>query len=287
MPKRLFKVMKWNGDTEFFQPEKLFTSLKRSGASDKIAQRILQHVESELQDGMKTTKIYEHAFELLKEHLPIVAARYDLKKAILRLGPSGYPFEKFIAHIWERLGYKTRTGVTVPGKCIDHEVDVIAENDHEVVMMECKYHNFHETGSDIKTTLYVHARMHDLRGYWESTHQGSGKKFRGFLVTNTKFSSSALRYSECAGLNIISWSYPPGGGLAHMIDNLGLHPITCLTTLSEGHIKTLLNQGLVLCQDVGKGLHSLGLSKEENERIEQEAHEVCKMRRPPGPLARG
>lgn len=275
MSKKLFKVVKWNGDTEYFQSKKLFKSLKRSGASNKIAKRIVDHVEEELKDGMKTSDIYKHAFDLLKKDTPSVAARYDLKKAIMRLGPSGYPFEHFIANIYSKLGYKTEVGITVSGNCIEHEVDVIAENDKEVLMMECKYHNFHNTKSDIKIALYVHARMEDLKAHWLKKNPKSKKKFRGVLVTNTQFSTSAIKYAKCVGLDIISWSYPKGNGLAQIIDRVGLHPITCLTSLTEGHIRTLLRNGFVLCKDLQKGLKSLQLKGKQRENLIKEVRELC------------
>jgi hypothetical protein len=277
MSNKTFKVVKWSGESEFFQPDKLVGSLKRAGATEDVSQRILSHIEHELKDGMKTSEIYQHAFELLKKNTPVVAARYDLKKAIMRLGPSGYPFEKFIGNIWQRLGYQVKTGTVVMGRCIEHEVDVLAENAKEVLMMECKYHNYHDTQSDVKTALYVHARMEDLKSHWEKKHRDSGKKFKGYLVTNTKLSSTAIQYAECVGLNVISWSYPAGNGLAKIIDQVGLHPITCLTTLTEGHIRTLLNDGNVLCRDVIPNLNKLNLSKEEKERVTQEAMELCQI----------
>ncbi|MDP2691266.1 MAG: restriction endonuclease [bacterium] len=277
MNKKLFRVLKWNGDSEYFMPEKLLHSLRRAGASDKVARKVLIHIEGELEEGMKTSEIYHHAFELLKETKPSYAARYDLKKAIMRLGPSGYPFERFIASIFEMLGYRVQVGVMVSGKCIEHEVDVIAENDQEVMMMECKYHNFHNAQSDIKTALYVTARMQDLQAHWEKTHADSTKKFRGCLVTNTKFSAAAIKYVKCVNLHVLSWSYPPGEGLAQIIDRVGLHPITCLTTLTEGNIRQLLNAGHILCRDIPKGIASLRLGKDQRERVLREAHELCQL----------
>lgn len=275
--KKLYTIVKADGSTEYFQPEKLVNSLKRSGASQEIIERIVTHIQHELQDGMKTSEIYQHAFDLLKKNMPVVAARYDLKRAIMRLGPSGYPFEKFIGNIWGKMGYQVKTGVMVMGRCIMHEVDVVAENQKELLMMECKYHNYHDTQSDIKTALYVHARMEDLKAFWRKKHPRSEKKFKGYLVTNTKLSSTAIQYAECVGLNVLSWSYPAGNGLAQLIDRVGLHPITCLTTLTEGHIKTLLDQGHVLCRDVMKGLNSLRLTPEEKLRVQQEAVQLCQL----------
>jgi len=277
MSKKLYKVVKANREIEFFQPAKLRDSLRRAGASAKIARRIVDHINHELQDGMLTKDIYHHAFELLRENTPSIAARYDLKKAILRLGPSGYPFEKFVAQIWKRLGYKVEVGKMVSGRCIEHEVDVIAENKEEVLMMECKYHNYHDTKSDVKIALYVHARMEDLKRHWEKKHPKSNKKFKGYLITNTKISNTALAYAKCVGLNVIAWSYPAGEGLAQIIDRVGLHPITCLTSLTEVQIKSLLESGHVLCKDLNDGLPSLRLSKREKELVYQEAHELCQL----------
>jgi hypothetical protein len=279
MAKKLFQIIKGNGETEYFQPEKLHHSLKRAGSDSKTARRIIDHIENELKDGMKTLDIYTHAFDLLKKTKPSMAAKYDLKKALLRLGPSGYPFERFIGKLWEKQGYKVEIGKMVSGICIEHEVDVIAENEHEVVMMECKYHNYHDIKSDIKTALYVHARMEDLKAHWQAKHGDSKKTFKGCLVTNTQFSHTAIKYAECVGLNIVAWSYPAGKGLAQLIDKVGLHPITCLTSLTEEQSKQMLNDGHVLCKDVAKGLPSLRLKKEQREKVLQEAEEVCQLQR--------
>lgn len=275
MSKHLYKIVKGNGQIEYFQPSKLLHSLQKAGASQEVSDRILDHIEGELEDGMETSVIYRHAFELLKKSKPSTAAKYDLKRALLRLGPSGYPFEKFIGNIWEKLGYKVQVGVMVQGKCIEHEVDVVAENANEVIMMECKYHNYHDTRSDIKTALYVHARMEDLRSHWEKKHPGGEKSFHGRLVTNTQFSSTALQYSQCAGLEVLSWSYPKGKGLAQLIDEVGLHPITCLTSLTEEQTKRILNDGHVLCKDIEKALKGMRLKGKEKEKILQEAQELC------------
>lgn len=279
MAKKLFRIIKGNGASEYFQTDKLLNSLERSGANETEAQRIVDHIQNELEDGMRTEDIYHHAFDLLKKTKPSMAAKYDLKKALLRLGPSGYPFEKFIGKLWEKQGYKVQVGVVVTGRCIEHEVDVIAENDEEVIMMECKYHNYHDTKSDIKTALYVHARMEDLKAHWQKKHPNSKKKFKGCLVTNTQFSHTAIEYANCVGLNIIAWSYPQGKGLARLIDKVGLHPITCLTSLTEEQSKQLLNSGHVLCKDVAKGITTLRLKKNQREKVLQEAEEVCQLKR--------
>jgi Holliday junction resolvase len=278
MPKRLFQVIKGNGEREYFNPEKLFHSLKRGGAPDDLANLIVEHILSELKDGMKTSEIFDHAFELLKDKRPAVAARYDLKRALMRLGPSGYPFEQFVGKIWESMGYKVQVGVIVSGKCIEHEVDVVAENGKEILMIECKYHNQNDTKSDIKTALYVHARMEDLEAGWRQKHPDSKKKFRGLLMTNTQFSSAAIQYAKCVNFEIISWDRPEGKSLKDMIDRSDMHPVTSLTSLNESQMRTLLNKGVVLCRDIPKGLNMLDLKQDHRDKIHAEAVELCRLK---------
>ena len=49
---------------------------------------------------------------------------------------------------------------------------------------------------------------------------------------------------------MIGWNYPEGGGLKEMIEEEGLHPVTCLTSLSQDDKESLLASGVVLCSKV-------------------------------------
>lgn len=136
----------------------------------------------------------------------------------------------------------------------------------------------HSTKSDIKTALYVHARMEDLEIGWKLRHPNSKKKFRGLLVTNTQYSSAAIQYSECVGFEIIAWDRPQGNSLKDIIDRSHLHPITSLTTINEQQVMQLINKGYVLCRDVKDGVKTLGLKDEDREKIEAEAGELCELK---------
>ena len=59
----------------------------------------------------------------------------------MELGPSGFPFENFIGHIFRHDGYSTDVGVIMQGNCVTHEVDVLACKDDRCYIVECKYHN--------------------------------------------------------------------------------------------------------------------------------------------------
>jgi len=155
-------VKKASGEVVPFSYEKLQRSLKRSGASESETARIVEEINKNLFEGISTKSIYKMAFKLLKEQSNHLAAKYHLKGAIMELGPSGFPFEKYIGEILRYQGYKTRVGEIVQGKCVSHEIDVIAELDGQHFMIECKYHNQPGTFSDVKIPLYIQARFKDV-----------------------------------------------------------------------------------------------------------------------------
>lgn len=239
------KVRKASGRLEDFSGEKVKNSLLRAGANHELANKILAHLEGELFDGITTREIYSHVFSLLKKWESPLASKYNLKAAIMQLGPAGYPFEQFVASILHHLGYEVEVGQIVKGKCVAHEVDIIARKDGEYSFIETKFHNKAGTKSDIKTALYVWARFLDVSGQ-------DAKFKKGWLVTNTKATTQAIEYANCVRLKIVSWDYPEEGSLRYLIEKSKLHPITCLRTLKEREKKGLLNNGIVFCKDLVK-----------------------------------
>ncbi|HEY4524731.1 MAG TPA: ATP cone domain-containing protein [Candidatus Paceibacterota bacterium] len=123
-------IVKADGEREPFDPTKMERSLEHAGASSTMSARILARIMHELRPETTTEEIYRKAFEMLKsdEAMP-VAARYSMKRAIFSLGPSGFPFEQFLAEILKAHGWHTRTDVMLMGRCAPHEVDVLAEKD--------------------------------------------------------------------------------------------------------------------------------------------------------------
>ena len=43
------------------------------------------------------------------------------------LGPTGYPFEDYVAEILKTEGYQTQVRQVLEGNCVSHEIDVIAQ----------------------------------------------------------------------------------------------------------------------------------------------------------------
>jgi len=267
-------VTKAGGEQEPFDPQKLDTSLRRAGASPRARQHIGERVLSELKRDMPTEEIYRRAFDYLKhEELPAVAARYSIKRAIFALGPSGFPFEQFLAEIFRAHGWNVRIGVGLTGRCAPHEVDVVAEKGGKRIGIEAKFHNEPGGKTDIKDALYVHARYEDLA----RAPLRSNRIDEGWLVTNTRFTRNAIRYARCSNLTLLGWDYPRHNNLLTMIEEARVHPLTALTTLSEGEKRRLLENKIVLCKSVQTPhlLEEYGVKPRHVADVLEEARNLC------------
>ena len=243
-------IVKASGEREVFNPEKVRASLLRAGATKEVAEQVLAHVLPEPHDEVTTSELYRHTFSILAKINKPVARRYSLRSAIMALGPSGFPFEDFVAEVLKAKGFKCETRQTVLGGCVPHEVDVVAYNDKKLIMVEAKFHNEFGIKSDLKVVLYIKARFDDLKEN-VFNYGGTNRSITdSWLVTNTKFSSTAVHYGACKNLTMIGWNYPEKGNLQDMIEEEALHPVTCLVSLSATDKKTLLNNKVVLCSDI-------------------------------------
>jgi len=267
------QVIKGNGERVLFDPEKLKQALASSGAEIAEQEKITSQVESKLFDGIHTQKIYQMAFDLLKKESHKIAGRYSLKNAIMEMGPTGFPFEIYVGKIFESMGYEVETGVFVQGKCIQHEVDVIARKPGEMIMIECKFHMDSSANSGVQVPLYVQSRYLDVKASWEKQY-GKDIRYRGGVVNNTRFSDDAMNYGRCAGLMLISWNYPLDTGLKYWIDKNKLHPVTCLISLTKKEKQYLLEKGIVLCSQLEENinlLHEMGITEIQIKKIIREA----------------
>lgn len=272
-------IRKLDGSFEPFDPHKLVGSLSRAGATPEVAAEILSRVEKEIKEGMTTSQIYRHARRLLKRHAgATTAARYSLRRAVLDLGPSGYPFESLLGEIFNQKGYKVKVGQVLNGKCVDHEVDVVAKNDKELVLVEAKFHNAQGFKTDVKVALYIHARFLDLQAQNFDGLCPPGGTCSSWLVTNTKFTENAIRYGKCVGIRMIGWGYPARGNVQDLIEEAGLHPLSCLTTLSAKEKDGLYQQGVVLCKSITENpnvLESVGVTGKKVDNVLAEANHLC------------
>jgi Holliday junction resolvase len=272
------KIKKASGLIEDFSSQKLLDSLIRSGAERDQAEEILEKIISEISPYTSTKKIYRLAHKYLRQFSRTSGLRYSLKRGLLRLGPSGYPFEKYIGEIMKHYGYRIDVGIIMEGKCVKHEIDVFAINDREVVSVECKYRNNSENAPDVKIALYVHARFQDLRPVMKARYPG--RNFSGWLVTNTRFTSDAIQYAECAGLRIKSWRYPENSSLEKMIEGKKLYPVTVLSTLNSSRIRKLIDHHVILMKELAQMetidiQRLLSFTESSAAALKQQANDLC------------
>ena len=280
-----FYITKISGEKELFDPEKLRRSLHKSKAPESLINEILQKVEND--PSLRTTQsIYGFAYDCLRQSKPSLAARYSLKQALIELGPVGFPFEQFIAHLFRKEGYFVETNQIVVGHCVEHEVDVICSNNKQKFMVECKFHGRPELKCDVKVSLYVKARFDDIKeahvksaALRQTQNERDVDEFHeAWIVTNTKFTTEAIKFATCRNIQLIGWSIPEGRSLSELVAKYGAHPITALTSLSGSQKRMLIQNNIVLCQDVEKHKNmfkELGFSHDEIENLVNEAHEVC------------
>ncbi len=240
------KIVKASGEAERFSEAKLLRSLQRAGASEAIAQEVLGLIQKGIHDGLPSHRLQRQAFKHLKQLRKPIAARYDLKRAIGELGPSGYPFERLMGEVFEQQGYTVNVGKIMQGKCVRHEVDVVGNRDDTLLLVECKYRNTPGYKCDVKVPLYIRSRFEDIR----EAKSLPPEQVQGVIATNARFSGDAIDYAACVGLQLIGWDYPRQGSLRELLDTLKLYPLTVLTELSHPQKKALLDLKLVLCRDI-------------------------------------
>lgn len=156
-------VTKADGTKEPFSEEKLQQSIAHAGVPHDLRQEVIKHIQGLLYDGISTREIYKHIGEFLeKSHQTFNKDRYSLKQSIMDLGPTGYPFEDYVAKLLRLEGYGTHVRTILQGKCITHEIDVIAEKNTVVptkIMVEAKFHNTLGIKTDVHVPMYTKSRF--------------------------------------------------------------------------------------------------------------------------------
>jgi hypothetical protein len=262
-----FTVLKADGTSEFFKVEKLRRSLRRAGASPEEIANILDRIEH---------RLYRLAFDMLRDVGASAATRYSLRRALLGLGPTGFPFERFLARLFDADGYSTKTGITLTGHCAPHEIDIAAYRPDHSFIGEAKFHARPGIKTDLQVAMYSYARLLDLRDQQICQEDICGiKEF--WLITNTKFTVTAEKYGACAGITMLSWDYPRKNNLHDRIQRAGIYPITVLQTLSRAQIARLIEHDVIVTNDLvlkPNILRMLRLSEEQSNRVMAEVEAI-------------
>lgn len=272
MPKELdLKVIKASGEEERYSRKKLERSLKNAGVKSGIVRNVSEGVEEKLFPGVSTKKIFDVARErILKQDLK-GGTRYSLKKAIMEMGPAGYLFEKYISEVLKEYGYKTKTNQYIQGECVKHEIDVLAEKSGRIFLVEAKYNNIKGAKEDIQTIMYLHDRLFDIQ------KKKKNLNYKGWLFTNTKFTSKAIAYGKCRSIAMTGWKYSKNESLENVIESKKLYPVTILPAMNSFVRNKLKEADIYLAKDIvdlsADYLTKRGVHKQLAENIMEQARE--------------
>jgi hypothetical protein len=272
------QITKNSGTTEAFNKTKFQQSLRDADTSEALINEILGKVEDILHDGISTQEIFKESYKHLQNHSKQSAGRYRLKEAIFELGPSSQPFEQFTAELLKNLGYETELGVTALGECITHDIDVIAQNDDAYILVECKFFGRDDERCNVKVPLYFQSQFQDIKKKWSKQSDSKEKIYKGWIVTNTRFSYDAEEYGNCVALKLLSWDFPRKKGIKDLVKYFNLYPVTCLSSLTGGEKNQLIENDIVFCNQVAENkdrLESVGINPRQVNRIAKEAREIC------------
>ena len=96
---------------------------------------------------------------------------------------------------------------------------------------------------------------------------------------NNRFTTDAIDFAKCTGLNLLSWDYPHNDNLKTKNDTNGLYPITCLTTLTLAEKDRLLNLDIIVVRELAYSselLEKIGLSPIRIKKVLRETSELCR-----------
>lgn len=244
----MVNVKKADGSYQLFDRAKVVRTCLRMRATRQEAESVAEKIEKRIYEGIPTKKILQMIFSYLENFQPNIKHRIDLRESIslLRSKPD---FERFVSLILEEFGYEVKLNQILKGKCVEHEIDVLAEKKKETTYVEVKHHVQYHTYTGIDVALSGYATFLDLiEGFKNKTHDFNFK--RAMIVCNTKFSDHALNYMKCMRINFLGWRAPEDGGLEHIIEEKKFYPITLIKSLMREDEPKLGDRGIVLLKQL-------------------------------------
>jgi hypothetical protein len=172
-----------------------------------------------------------------------------LRRGIEALGPAGFLFEQYIETILQSYGFATKRDVMIRGKCVTHEIDVIAGIGSKRFLVEAKYHNDQDIKTHVDVVMYADARLLDIVA-GESKRAQTEYENAMWLITNTKFTEHAIAYAKCRGLRLTGWNYPRGASLEDVISQKRLYPVSVLPSMTKDALPLFAKKNVILAQDL-------------------------------------
>jgi hypothetical protein len=243
------EIIKIDGVKEKFSPAKLCLSIRKAGAPRDVADSVCKIVEDKINPNDSTNVIFRKALKYLVKESPEVAARYSLRRGLEALGPAGFIFEQYFETVLQAYDFTTKRDVILRGKCVSHEIDVIASHATKRFLVEAKYHNVPGIKTHVDVVMYGDARLIDIVAA-ESAKNKKEYEYAMWIVTNTKFTDAAIQYAKCRGIRLTGWNYPRGASLEDIIADKKLYPVTVLPSLPSALLPALAKKNIILAQDL-------------------------------------
>ena len=237
-------------EKELFSWRKVYLSARRVGASKALAQDIASAIEKKAYSGMPTREIFQRIKDILSKELPQAGIRFNLRRGIRDLGPSGFAFERFAGEIFKHRGYFLTYNQFIKGACIRHEIDFLAAAKKQLILAECKYHKLPGNRVDTKVIEYNYAVFLDLQNGAFIKKQKKDVVISSLIVTNTKFTSRAIKYAQCIKMPLLGWKYPKGKGLEYWIESQKLYPVTILPSFKNSLIEVFMREKMMLAKNL-------------------------------------
>lgn len=272
-------VIKADGKKQFFDRSKIYKTCIRMHANPEQARYIVKEIENRVYNGITTKKILDMIFAYMKKLKPEFKYRIDLREAISRLR-SKPDFENFVALLLKSQGYEIEQNIIIQGLCVEHEIDIIARKNDEIIFVEVKHHINPHTYTGLDIFLQINSTFQDLKdGYKKGITKINFNK--ALVVCNTKISEHAKRYAECKGIKHIGWKYPRDSGLEKLIEENRLYPITFSENFDKKIKIKLGDAGIVLLKqlleyDIDKIQRKTNISKNKIEKLVKIAKEILK-----------
>ena len=273
-------IQKSDGQIVHYSADKLCQSMVMAGATPEQAEKICKMVDKKIRPGMTTSFIFRDTLRhLVREDLDI-AVRYSIKRGVNALGPDGFLFEKFLEAVLRQEGYKTLRNQMMQGRCVEHEVDILAWKDSNYYIIEAKFRNADSNITHIDQVMYADARMKDIASN-PINHKNGTRHFHTWVMTNTEFTSHATKFASCAGVHLTGWNYPNKESLQSLIVRTKAYPITVLPSLSHDAREKLTKHGLVLAQDIlpytkETLVKDFGIASQTAARLQKEVSQLLK-----------
>lgn len=217
-------MTKSDGTKVPFDRAKIVETCIRTGLDTRTAKEIADRTESTLPDGATTHQIYDFVKDEMEKLNPKSAALFGLRDAIADLDSES--FERYAKSVLEAHGWKCTWNQIVPGRSVEHQVDVIAQKGDETWVIECKRHFNPHRWCGLDVMLQVQARLEDLRD--GSFDQKNKYKWAGaWIFTNTKFSEHAKAYATAKAERMTGWRSGEFG-LERLVEEKKIWPVTML-----------------------------------------------------------